>query len=32
MAKTLIGKRISIELEFYWRGKRKIPSVTGELD
>lgn len=28
MAKTLTGKRIGIELEFYWRGKRKIPSVT----
>ena len=28
MSKTLTGKRISIELEFYWRGKRKIPSVS----
>jgi hypothetical protein len=28
MAKTLTGKRIGIELEFYWRGKRKIPSVS----
>ena len=28
MSKTLTGKRIGIELEFYWRGKRKIPSVN----
>lgn len=28
MAKTLTGKRIGIELEFYWRGKRKTPSVN----
>lgn len=28
MSKTLTGKRIGIELEFYWRGKTKIPSVS----
>ena len=28
MAKTLTSKRIGIELEFYWRGKKKIPSVS----
>jgi hypothetical protein len=28
MSKTITGKRIKIELEFYWRGKRKIPSVN----
>ena len=28
MAKTITGKRIGVELEFYWRGKKKIPSVS----
>lgn len=28
MAKTITGKRVIFELEFYWRGKRKIPSVN----
>ena len=28
MSKTPTGKRIGIELEFYWRGKRKTPSVS----
>lgn len=26
--KTLTGRRIGIKLEFYRRGKRKIPSVS----
>jgi hypothetical protein len=28
MAKTLTGKRVTFELEFYWRGKRRTPSVN----
>lgn len=28
MAKTQTSKRISIELKFSWRGKRKIPAVS----
>ena len=28
MAKTLTGNRFTMELEFYWRGKRRIPSVN----
>lgn len=28
MAKTLTGKRVTFELEFYWRGKRRKPSVN----
>ena len=27
MAKTQTGKRVVFEVEFYWRGKRKKPSV-----
>lgn len=27
MAKTITGKRVTWELEFYWRGKRRTPSV-----
>ncbi len=28
MAKTITGKRVTFEVEFYWRGKRKSPSVS----
>ena len=28
MAKTLTGKKVTFELEFYWRGKRRKPSVN----
>lgn len=28
MAKALTGKRVTFELEFYWRGKRRTPSVN----
>lgn len=28
MAKTLTGKRVTFEVELYWRGKRKKPSVN----
>lgn len=28
MAKTITGKRVKFGIEFYWRGKRKIPSVS----
>jgi hypothetical protein len=28
MRKTITGKRIALKLEFYWRGKRKNPSVS----
>ena len=28
MSKTPTGKRIAINLEFYWRGKAKSPSVS----
>jgi hypothetical protein len=28
MSKTPTGKRITFEVEFYWRGKRKKPSVS----
>lgn len=27
MAKTITGKRVKFELEFYWRGKKRTPSV-----
>lgn len=27
MAKILTSKKIKIDLDFYWRGKRKTPSV-----
>lgn len=28
MAKTLTGKQVAFEVEFYWRGKRRTPSVN----
>ena len=28
MAKTVTGKRLTLEVEFYWRGKRKTPSMV----
>lgn len=28
MAKKVEGKRIKIEVEMYWRGKKKTPSVS----
>jgi len=28
MAKTLTGKRLTLEVKFYWRGKRKTPSMV----
>lgn len=28
MAKQLTGKRVKFEVELYWRGKTRIPSVN----
>lgn len=28
MAKELTGNRVRFDLEFYWRGKKKTPSVN----
>lgn len=27
MAKTLTGKQVTFEVDLYWRGKRKTPSL-----